>query len=211
MLAVLCAVLTGCDADTGDDGHPREDGPLTLSGEGGGGVGDYAPPRRKWVGDTWALTVGGLALCVDDPDVTVTLQGATATGDPAPQGVTGVIRRMTPALREAAAPGESTAPLLGARGTPPQFAESYSGNPDPLAGEVQPLEDATVDQPCSTRTGSGYDYTELLLTAYADEKGGLATSFDITYTADDETYVLNVPWEIAMCGTEVDADVTPSC
>ncbi|QYJ04144.1 hypothetical protein KUV85_00245 [Nocardioides panacisoli] len=118
---------------------------------------------------------------------------------------------MTPTLRDEAREGTIVTPLLGSRGTPPDFAEAYSRGGTALAGRIDPLEGAVISRGCEDADDEPYLFTELLVTAYAQEGGALVTGFDIVYTAEGDEHVLEVPWEVALCGPSVEADTTPSC
>lgn len=196
-LAVAASLLlTSCGdpATTGSTPDQRlhhADGDAVLSaGTRGGGAFVAAPPPS---GGEWAMTYGAFVLCTQD-GVPATLERVSLTEPGAGAAATPYLRSVP--SQQQRQPGRDYAPGV-LRGRPESTEPPMGGDfeADVAGAEIT----RSYDQP----PGPEEAREEVVIVMEADERGAEVDGFSVAYSADGRDYVLDVDYQLVMCGQEV--------
>lgn len=207
ILTVAVMALAACrgipsDDRTQDKPH-RTGGPLQPGGEGGAAV---DPPGEGY--QTYVATFGPMSLCSTTTAVPVLTR--VDFGSEAPPGAYALVRTVSRELAERTPPRRrpDLAGLLFGLGSPPEFQEPYAGWPAP--GDYSPaLNGFRVEQSCEEDRDAlvavnrhrvpKTDSADLMVVVPSTASGARVDGFTVEYSADDETYLLEVPWTMVVC------------
>jgi hypothetical protein len=183
---LILFLLAGCQSTTT---HLEGQGPLSVQ-VGGGGLSmkfDKNPP--------WSGSFGTFLPCIQTGEEKVEITNVTyeADKDASPLDVKILKRVVTNGDEQ-----DGSLPLGGAKGVPPNLADAA-----PLKGEIsEEIIGTMVTQSCSNWDQK--NFTEFLFVIESEETGMHLKKVQFEYLVDDESYLLEVPWEIVYCGTSTE-------
>lgn len=201
MALAACRVIP-FDDSTQDKPH-RTGGPLQSGGEGGAAV---DPPSGGY--QTYVATFGPMSLCSTTTAIPVLTR--VDFGSEAPPGTYALVRTVSRELAARTPPRDrpDLAGLLFGLGSPPEFQEPYAGWPSP--GDYSPdLNGFRVEQSCEENRDATVavnrhrvpetGLADLMVVVPSTASGARVDGFTVEYSADDETYLLEVPWTMVVC------------
>lgn len=176
-------MLVGCKSTTT---HLEGQGSLSVQ-VGGGGLSmkfDEDPP--------WSGSFGAFLPCIQTGEEKVEITNVTYVADKdAPPLDVKILKRTVTNSDEQ----DGSLPLGGAKGIPPNLVDAA-----PLVGELdEDIAGTFVTQSCSNWDQK--NFTEFLFVIESEETGMHLEKVRFEYLVGNESFLLEVPWEIVYCGT----------
>lgn len=194
------AALAGC-ADATPPATPvvsaHADGAGILSVRSDtGGAWSVSPPES--LPATWKATFGTFMLCTDGGESAV-LESVTWDEVVAPAAAEPLVRLVPPASQRESAGGYEPAIVRGA---------PSPGNTELRGTFFDDLRGIEIDDPCEPPPAPTDGRQDLALVVTADRAGAHLRDLRVAYTSGGRAYVLEVDYELVMCGTAID---DPGC